>query len=108
MSAETLDILTNRDAIAVNQDPLGKQAERLAQRGDLELWVKPLSHGARAFGVFNRSSEAREVRFAWAELGLASKPLSLRDVWEHRDAPPAPEGWQGRIPAHGVALLIAR
>jgi len=108
ISAETLDILTNRDAIAINQDPLGKQTERLVQRGDLELWVKPLSHGARAFGVFNRGSEAREVRFAWAELGLASKPLSLRNVWEHRDAPPAPEGWQGRIPAHGVALLIAR
>jgi alpha-galactosidase len=42
MSSDTLSILTNRDGIAVDQDALGKQGERVwASKAD-EIWMKPL------------------------------------------------------------------
>jgi alpha-galactosidase len=108
MSAETREILTNREVIAVDQDPLGKQGERILKRDGIEIWAKPLHGGSRAVGIFNRSEGASDVKVSWAEFGLASNPRALRDLWEHRDLEPASEGWHGPIPPHGVALLIVK
>jgi alpha-galactosidase len=105
MSPETRAILTNREVIALDQDPLGTQGQCLSKRDGIEIWAKPLHDASRAVGVFNRSDKAASVKLAWTELGLAAKPKTLRDLWEHRDLEPAAEGWQGRIPAHGVVML---
>jgi alpha-galactosidase len=51
----TLNLLTNDEVIAVNQDPLGKQAGRIAQDGELEIWAKPMQDGSKAVGLFIRS-----------------------------------------------------
>ena len=52
MTPETLAILTNPEVIAVDQDPLGIQGHRVAQEGQLEVWVKPLADGSKAVGLF--------------------------------------------------------
>ena len=108
MSAEIREILTNREVIAVDQDPLGKQGDRIWQRDGIEIWSKPLHDGSRAVGIFNRSEQASNVKVSWADLGLVSKPKALRDLWEHQDLAPESDGWQSRIPAHGVTLLLAK
>jgi alpha-galactosidase len=41
----------NKEAIAIDQDPLGRQGDRLYQSGDLDVWTKPLS-GGRVAGAF--------------------------------------------------------
>src|SRR5882757_5577293 len=61
-------ILTNRDAIAIDQDALGKQAERLYQDGELEVWTRPLSGGRVAVGVFNRGESPRNVSIELARV----------------------------------------
>jgi alpha-galactosidase len=108
MSSATLEILTNREVIAVDQDPLGKQAERRAVREGIEIWSKPLADGSQAVGIFNRNDEERPAALTWAQLGLSARPKALRDLWQHRDLEPVADGWQGRIPAHGVVLLIVK
>jgi alpha-galactosidase len=108
MSSATLEILTNREVIAVDQDPLGKQAERRAVREGIEIWSKPLADGSQAVGIFNRNDEERPAALTWAQLGLSARPKALRDLWQHRDLEPVADGWQGRIPAHGVTLLIVK
>ena len=105
MSAATLEILNNREVIAVDQDPLGKQAERRAEHEGIEIWNKPLADGGQAVGVFNRNDQESPATFTWAQLGLLSGPKALRDLWQHRDLEPFADGWSGRIPAHGVVLL---
>lgn len=54
MSEATRAILTNREVIAVNQDPLGVQGRKIRDDGDHEIWVKPLVNGERAVLFFNR------------------------------------------------------
>jgi len=107
MSAETLSILTNREVIAVDQDPLGRQGARVSDRDGVEIWVKPLS-GGLAVGVFNRNAGEREAAFPWALLGRSSPPAGLRDLWLHRDLAPSPDGYRGRAPGHGTVMLLVR
>jgi len=108
MSAETREILTNREVIGVDQDALGKQGQCIVKRDSIEIWARPLHDGSRAFGVFNRSEETSAIKVSWAEFGLTAKPNALRDLWEHQDVAPTSEGWEGQVPAHGVSLLIAK
>ena len=108
MSPETLGILTNREVIALDQDVLGKQGERITNRDGIELWAKPLHDGAQAVGVFNRTDGEKTVSFTWSELGRSGKPKALRDLWEHRDLELSADGLSARVPAHGVQLLFVK
>ncbi|MFA5262522.1 MAG: glycoside hydrolase family 27 protein [Opitutaceae bacterium] len=108
MSPETLEILTNREVIAVNQDVLGKQGQRIAARDGIEIWTKELHDGSQAVGVFNRNTDEKTGKFTWAEIGLSAKPEALRDLWLHKDLEPAQKGCSGTIPGHGVMLLIVK
>jgi alpha-galactosidase len=105
MSAQTRDILANREVIALDQDPLGRQGERISSRDGIEIWSKPLHDGSRAIAVFNRNETEQTVQLTWKELGLAAKPTALRDLWKHRDLALAADGYSGSIPAHGALLL---
>jgi alpha-galactosidase len=101
---DILSLLTNRDAIAIDQDRLGRQGLPLRRLGDVEIWSRPLADGALAIGVFNRSARATTVSLDWADLGL-KYPRRLRDVWRAVDLDPAQDKITREIPAHGVALL---
>ena len=56
MRPEIHDILTNKEVIAVNQDALGREGERVAKNGDLEVWAKQLKDGSRAVILLNRGA----------------------------------------------------
>ena len=68
MTPETLAIITNREVIAIDQDPLGIQGLRLKKEGDLQYWFKPLEGGDWAFCVVNIGEEAATVQLDWASL----------------------------------------
>jgi alpha-galactosidase len=108
MSAETLEILSNREAIAIDQDVLGRPAQRIFTRGEIEVWLKPLANGDKAIGVFNRGETTQTPLLTWAEMGFDRQPQTLRDLWLHADLPPAKEGFSAMIPSHGVVLLRLR
>ncbi len=55
MSDATKSTLTNKELIAIDQDPAGIQAKRVKKASGLEIWVKQLSDGGRAVGLLNRS-----------------------------------------------------
>jgi alpha-galactosidase len=103
MSPKTLEILTNKEVIAVDQDALGKQGHRVWQQGTNEIWVKPLSGGATAVAAFNRGDAASNVQVKWEDIGLKGKH-SARDLWLHKDAPAAAE-LTAEIPSHGVMMM---
>src|SRR5579884_3175324 len=74
MSPEIRAILTNRELIAVDQDPLGIQAHRVKRDGQTEVWSKQLADGGRAVALLNRSGDAREISVSWTDIGY---PASL-------------------------------
>lgn len=61
MNDPTLHTLLNPKLIAINQDPLGKQAERMIRADHYDIWVKPLADGSKAIACFNRTNKPIEV-----------------------------------------------
>jgi len=79
---EALQILLNKDVIAIDQDPLGVQGKRIRDRDGVHVIVKPLANGDRAVAIFNETDRARDAAVGVAELGLdASRRYTLRDLW---------------------------
>jgi len=106
MTAETRDIMTNREVIAVNQDSLGRQGRKVRDDGDLEVWVRELADGSRAVALFNRSATAAEIAVRWPEIGYpASLEARVRDLWKHRDVDRARGAYQATVPAHAVVMV---
>src|SRR5437879_13493816 len=61
MSEADKNILMNKEAIAIDQDELGKQGDRLYESGDLDVWTKSLGGGRVEGGVCNGSLSTRDV-----------------------------------------------
>jgi alpha-galactosidase len=98
-------ILTNKDAIAIDQDKLGVQAERLYQSGDLDVWMRPLSRGRFAVGLFNRARGSREISIDLVRIGVRGD-TALHDVWKEKDLGPHSGVFTDTVAGHGVTLLI--
>jgi alpha-galactosidase len=105
MSDADKALLMNKEAIAVDQDSLGKQGDRLYESGDLDVWTKPLSGGRVAVGLFNRSWSVRDVSVDLAQIGFA-KGANVRDVWKAKDLGRKTGVVVDTLPHHGAALLI--
>ncbi len=95
----------NKEAIAIDQDALGKQGDRLYESGDLDVWTKPLSGGRVAVGLFNRSWSKRDVSVDLAEIGFKSG-ANVRDVWKEKDLGRRMGVFRDWLPKHGATLLI--
>jgi alpha-galactosidase len=105
MTEADKSILMNREAIAIDQDSLGKQGDRLYESGDLDVWTKPLSGGRVAVGLFNRSWSVRDVSVDLAAIGFKNG-ATIRDVWKQADLGHKSGVYSQSLPKHGVALLI--
>jgi len=105
MSPVILEILTNREVIAVNQDKAGKQGRRVALSGEQEVWARPLADGGHAIGMFNRSAAPATVSVKWGELGLKASPKKGLDLWTHRDVTFNGAEYSVTVPSHGVVML---
>jgi alpha-galactosidase len=108
MTPTILEILTNREVIAVNQDKDGKQGRRIAKSGDQEVWARPLFDGGLAIGLFNRGGAPTKITVKWSDLGLKTAPARARDLWAHRDlklAGTAESEYSVLVPAHAVEML---
>jgi alpha-galactosidase len=100
----TLNLLTNDEVLAVSQDPLGRQAARLAQDGPLEVWAKDLEDGSKAVGLFNRGDEADTITVKWSALGLTGSH-TVRELWRQKDLGAFASEFQASVPRHGVVLV---
>ncbi len=100
----TLNLLTNDEVLAIDQDELGTAATLASVDGRKQIYLKPLADGSRAIGVFNLAQERQEVSLAWAALGL-EKPGRIRDLWRQHDLPGDAEQMTVSVPRHGVVLL---
>ncbi len=105
MTAADRALLMNKEAIAIDQDPLGRQGDRLYQSGDLDVWTRPLSGGRVAVGLFNRSWSLRDVSVDLGQIGFASG-ASVRNVWKQSDLGHRSGLYTETLPKHGASLLI--
>lgn len=106
MSAETKAILTNRDVIAVDQDVLGQQGQRLVKDGDFEVWVRPLKGGDRAVVLFNRSSDAKTMSVDWETLQMpVAMKATVTDLWSKAVTKKVTGKYSASVPSHGAVMI---
>jgi alpha-galactosidase len=109
MDADTKSILTNKEVIAVDQDPLGQQARRVFKKGDLEIWARPLQGGGRAVVLLNRGAAPATIRVDWPQLDYpASTKAKVRDLWAARDLGSKVGGLEAVAASHGVVMLTVQ
>ena len=99
-----LEILLNKEVIAVDQDKLGKQAVRVSKQGDLEVWSRPLADGSTAVGLFNRGADPAKITAKWSDLGIKGSK-KVRDLWAHSDGGKVSGEYSADVPSHGVAMV---
>ncbi len=105
MSENTLEILTNKEAIAVDQDPAGKEGYKIRDNGDTEVWVKPLSHNDWAVLFLNRSDETTFMTMAIDHIGIKkSNAYIVRDLWEHKQEKHTDGLIRDNVLSHGVKM----
>ena len=116
MSQETLQILTNKQAISVNQDSLGIQGFKYLQHDSLEIWFKPLTQGQWAVCFLNRSTVKKSIEFPWNEHAISDSftqrkinfkqhTYGIHDLWSKKDIGTTKKKFTGQLAGHDVVLL---
>jgi alpha-galactosidase len=116
MSQQTHDILTNREAIAIDQDSLGIQGFQFSNTDSLELWVKPLKNDAWALCFLNRSNTLKKINYNWKNIvindSLIHKVLrfdagkyKIHNIWTKTDQGSTAKPLVADLPGHDVIFI---
>nr|AFK41337.1 unknown [Medicago truncatula] len=86
VTKETLEVVSNKEVIAVNQDSLGVQAKKVRMEGDAEIWAGPLSGYRVAVVLLNKGTQKHiDITANWDDIGIPPKTVvQARDLWEHK------------------------
>ena len=101
----TLGLLCNNEVNAIDQDILGKQADRALKDGDIEVWSRPLADGAIAIGIFNVGEKDQQVDIN-ALITAKEQAKTIRDLWRQKNL--SPSELKCTIPLHGCRFLKVR
>lgn len=107
MSTATRDILTDREVIAIDQDPRGLQGVKVAEdTRNLQVYGKVLAGtGRRAVLLLNRTSSSASMTVRWADLGLTSASASVRNAWTGTNVGSYGTSYSTTVPAGDAVLL---
>jgi alpha-galactosidase len=116
MTPETLNILTNRDVLAVDQDRLGVTAFVYSSSQGMEVWFKPLEGDAWAMCVLNRTGRPQKFQFDWKkeivnddllkrEAHFDTVTCRIRDLWTKKNLGTTAEPLNAEVPSHDVLMM---
>lgn len=107
MSPETRNILLNKDVIAIDQDPLGKQAFRVWRKDGVEAWKKPMKDGKIAMAFLNRNSGTESVTVPYDQLELEKDgAFDVYDVWDHAPVKQSAGSLTAQMVSHETRVYI--
>ncbi|MBP7800903.1 MAG: NPCBM/NEW2 domain-containing protein [Saprospiraceae bacterium] len=113
----TLNLLTNDEVIAIDQDPLGKPGRLLVDEEGVQTWVKPLEDGSYAVGLFYTDDfgktpqsyirwgdeKAISYKFDFEKTGLHGQ-WKFRDLWSQSNLGIFKDSFNITVRHHGVVL----
>jgi alpha-galactosidase len=116
MSAQTRDILTNKEMIAIDQDSLGRSAFKMIMPDSLEVWVKPLKNKELVLCFLNRTAETKKLDLSWKDLNISDELTGLniqfgkqifnaRDVWMKKNIGLTDKKFVRELASHDVIVL---
>ena len=106
LRSEAFDLLTNRDLIALDQDPLGLQAYVVQHIGETYVFVKDIEErfsGVRAVAFYNPADEPCHMGIDLKDLDLAGG-AQVRDLFERKDIGTVTDRLEADVPAHGTRI----
>ncbi|OQE27387.1 hypothetical protein PENSTE_c004G10107 [Penicillium steckii] len=71
LSDSEIEFLTNKDLIAVDQDPLAEQSALVSRDSDFDVLTRSLANGDRLLTVLNRGNSTTKTSIPLARLGLS-------------------------------------
>lgn len=107
ISQNTIDIITNKEVIAINQDRLGLQARLVNRDGKQFVLAKDIEQRngtIRAVALFNCESSAKTMRINFAGIQLTGK-IKVRDLWKQENIGEFEDYYEVEVPSHGIAML---
>ena len=105
----TLNLLRNKELIALNQDALYQQAYVVKYVNGCYILVKDIEKlfgTKRAFAVYNPNDDAKTVQVSFTDLDLAGV-VKLRDIFQRKDLGEFTDVYSVDIPAHGTRIYVA-
>jgi alpha-galactosidase len=106
MKPEIKAILTNKDVIAIDQDKLGHEATRAYSDGELDVWTRELSGGAKAIAVLNAGSDrvsTHPFHLSLEKLGLHGSQMG-KDLWTGKEIT-LTDNMPIELPSHDILLV---
>jgi alpha-galactosidase len=122
----TLSLLTNDEVIAIDQDPLGKEATCVSEQGSKvtikrpdrpddkgithsqgQVWSRPLEDGSTAVGLFNLGESEMTVSARFEDVSVNGKQI-VRDVWRQKDLGELEGKFEASVRPHGAVLVRLR
>jgi alpha-galactosidase len=100
----TLNLLINDEVLAVDQDPLGKQAVQVKSNSSYEIWVKDMEDGSKTVGLFNLTTDPLNIPVCLKDLRISGN-ADMRDLWRQKDLGPVGLSFELMVQPHGSALL---
>ncbi|HBB92139.1 MAG TPA: alpha-galactosidase [Bacteroidales bacterium] len=113
----TLNLLTNDEVLAVNQDPEGEAALPVKQEPGIEIWSRTLADGSKAVGIFftgaqspvesftwDNETKGKQITVNWSDLGFTGKAV-VRDLWRQQDLGTFEGSFTATVNYHGVLLI---
>lgn len=109
MTGWQLDVLTNAEVIALQQDELSISAHRVwyDNATQTQLWAKPLANGDQAIALYNKNDVlTQNITAQLADVGWAGATVSVRDLWARADLGSMSGSITvASVPPHGHRLL---
>lgn len=103
----TLELLSNKEVIAVNQDKLGVQGKKVKKVGDLEVWAGPLSKNKIAIILWNRGPSKATVTAYWSDVGLnPATVVTARDLWAHSTKSSVKGQLSANLDSHACKMYV--
>lgn len=101
----TLDLITNKAMISIDQDSLGEQASVVYDKNEIQVLVKRMTMGRLAVCVFNKRDALRPYAIDLKKDLDIWKPFQVQAVWNNKSLGRA-SGLSGSLPAHGCEVFI--
>jgi alpha-galactosidase len=116
MTKETIEILTDKEVIAIDQDKLGIQGFKHSSEDSLEIWYKPLENNSWAVCFLNRSKNKKKISYSWKSqiinddfskrsINFKQDSYYIRDLWEKSDLGTTDKTLKSEVPSHDVLLV---
>ncbi len=104
---DDMKMLLNKELIALNQDPMGQQADLISENNNLVIFAKDLENGDVALSVTNLGSSSATATFDFSVIPAleTGKTYTCRDLWDERDLDNVADSFTATVKSHATRVF---